>query len=78
MAVPFRANDHSYAFFSVAGDARTSSINNAFLASLTGPGMLRIHTDHWLNYVMPGNLKTTADPTMLLVSMRLIIAGVGY
>ena len=76
MAVPFRANDHSYAFFSVAGDART--MNNAFLASLTGHGMLRIHTDHWLNSVMPGKLQTTADPTMLLVSMRLIIAGVGY
>ena len=68
---PYRAGNHEYAFIGTAGDART--LNAAFLRSLIGAGLLRVHSDHWLNSVMPGSLTPTGDPSLLLASLRLII-----
>ena len=70
----FRPGNFLYTFSGTAGDART--LNNAFLSSLTGPGMLRIHPDHWLNSVMPGSFDTAAGPggvAWSFVSMRLLL-----
>ena len=60
-----------YAFSGTAGDIRTS--NAAFLRSLTGEGLLKVHSDHWLNSVMPGSLASTNDPSLFLASLRRLI-----
>ena len=68
---PYRAGTHEYAFSGTAGDAQ--AVNAAFLKSLVDDGKLKIHSDHWLNSVMPGSLTPTTSPSTFLASMRLII-----
>ena len=68
---PYRAGTHEYAFSGTAGDA--IAVNPAFLKSFVDDGKLKIHSDHWLNSVMPNSLTPANNPSSLLVSMRLLI-----